>query len=72
MSSPLLPSTLDARTQAFPFFPFPRSIAFVPAAARGRSQQATYSSNLAMRTFLSTYSCPEEWRSCSRISQTNT
>jgi hypothetical protein len=55
MSSPLLPSALDARTQAFPFFPFPRSIAFVPVAGRGRSQQATYSSNLAMRMFLSRF-----------------
>ena len=56
----------------FRFFPFPRSIAFVPLAGRGRSPQARYSSNLTMKTFLSTYFFPEEWKSCSRASPANT
>ena len=72
MFPPYYPARSMPAHKPFRFFPFPRSTAFAPVAGPGMSPQATYCSNPAMRTFLSTYSFPEEWRSCRRISRANT
>ena len=53
MFSPLLPSALDGRTQAFPVLSVSQIDRIRSVASRGRSPETKYSSNLAMRTFLS-------------------